>query len=96
MTTLEMIAEWRKGRSCAPSEAPEECPECTRALIDAIERDAQERAKSYVEFNRIISEQNLSLTDRLDVLQRRRRQSQLPDLPDTPLSLTVRFRDRPE
>ena len=38
MTPLEMIAEWSKGCSCATAGNPEECQECTRALIDAIER----------------------------------------------------------
>lgn len=37
MTPLEMIAEWRKGCSCSSPEMPEECSECTKALIDAIE-----------------------------------------------------------
>lgn len=32
-----MIAEWRKGCSCASHGRPEECQECTRGLIDAIE-----------------------------------------------------------
>lgn len=38
LTPLEMIAEWRKGCSCSDKEHPEECHECTLALIDAIER----------------------------------------------------------
>lgn len=38
MTPLEMITEWRKGCSCAHAGKPEECHECTRALIDALER----------------------------------------------------------
>lgn len=42
MTPLEMIAEWRKGCSCAPAGKPEECAECTRALIDALERGLSE------------------------------------------------------
>ena len=33
----ENIEEWRKGCSCAPNGQPEECPACTRALIDAID-----------------------------------------------------------
>lgn len=37
MTPLEMIAEWRKGCSNAPTDKPELCPECTRALIEALE-----------------------------------------------------------
>lgn len=37
MTLLEMIAEWRKGCSCSSHGKPEECAECTKALIDAIE-----------------------------------------------------------
>jgi hypothetical protein len=37
MTPLEMIAEWRKGCSCAPAGKPEACQECTRALIDGLE-----------------------------------------------------------
>lgn len=37
MTELEMIAEWRKGCSCASKERPEECTECTRGLVDALE-----------------------------------------------------------
>jgi hypothetical protein len=38
MTPIEMIEEWRRGCSCAPNGAPEECHECTVALIDALER----------------------------------------------------------
>jgi hypothetical protein len=38
MTPLQMIAEWRKGCTCASKESPEECPLCTRGLIDAMER----------------------------------------------------------
>lgn len=37
MTILEMIKEWRKGCSCGPHN-PANCPDCTAALIDAIER----------------------------------------------------------
>ncbi|USE78943.1 hypothetical protein NDR89_20110 [Cupriavidus gilardii] len=37
MTELEMIAEWRKGCSCASKEHPEECTACTRGLVDALE-----------------------------------------------------------
>jgi hypothetical protein len=33
---LEMIAEWRKG--CSVAQKPEECPECTLALINALEK----------------------------------------------------------
>jgi hypothetical protein len=33
-----MIAEWRRGCSCGPKEAPEQCEECTRSLVDALER----------------------------------------------------------
>jgi hypothetical protein len=38
MTPLDMIAEWRKGCSCAGKEHPEECHECTLELINSIER----------------------------------------------------------
>lgn len=38
MTPLQMIAEWRKGCSNTTAEHPEECHECTRALIDNIDR----------------------------------------------------------
>lgn len=38
MTPLEMIQEWRRGCSCADPQHPEQCQECTRALIDAMER----------------------------------------------------------
>jgi hypothetical protein len=38
MNIKEMIAEWKRGCSCAPKESPEDCQACTRALIDAIER----------------------------------------------------------
>lgn len=50
MTPLKMIEEWKKGCSCAGAmfdkitgkpagtTPPEECHECTRALIDAIEK----------------------------------------------------------
>jgi hypothetical protein len=37
MTPLQMIAEWKKGCSNAPKETPEDCPECTRALVACIE-----------------------------------------------------------
>lgn len=37
MTILEMIKEWRKGCSCGLHN-PADCPDCTTALIDAIER----------------------------------------------------------
>lgn len=38
MTPAQMIAEWRKGCSCADDPAhPEECQECTRGLIEAID-----------------------------------------------------------
>lgn len=36
MTILEMIKEWRRGCSCGPHN-PVNCPDCTTALIDAIE-----------------------------------------------------------
>lgn len=36
-----MIAEWRKGCSCAPSGNPSECQPCTEALIAAIEREVE-------------------------------------------------------
>lgn len=42
MTPLEMIAEWRRGCSCAAPGRPEECRECTRALVDALERKLKE------------------------------------------------------
>jgi hypothetical protein len=38
VTPLEMIAEWRKGCSCAPKGQPEECRACTRGLINALEK----------------------------------------------------------
>lgn len=50
MTPLEMIAEWRKGCSCAGplydemfgrpegTSSPAECEACTVGLIDALER----------------------------------------------------------
>jgi hypothetical protein len=38
MNCLQMIAEWHKGCTCATPGKPEECQECTRALIDALER----------------------------------------------------------
>jgi hypothetical protein len=37
MTPLELIAEWRKGCSCAPAGKPEECQACTAGLISALE-----------------------------------------------------------
>jgi len=37
---LEMIAEWRKG--CSVAQKPEECPECTLALINALEKSLTE------------------------------------------------------
>lgn len=36
MTPLEMIAEWRRGCSNTIGAEPEQCEECTRALIEAI------------------------------------------------------------
>lgn len=36
-TGLEMIAEWRKGCSVAPTK-PEDCPNCTLALVNALEK----------------------------------------------------------
>ena len=49
MIPLEMIAEWRRGCSCAGPRAPErettspvECIECTEALVDAIEKHVME------------------------------------------------------
>lgn len=55
MSPLEMIAEWRKGCSCAGAyfdkmmghpegtTQPEECHECTRGLIDALETKLKEQ-----------------------------------------------------
>lgn len=43
MTVLQMIAEWRKGCSCAEADRPEECQACTAALIDAIENHELKR-----------------------------------------------------
>lgn len=37
MTPLDMIAEWRKGCTCAAEGKPEECHECTTELINAME-----------------------------------------------------------
>ena len=41
---LEMIAEWRKGCSVAQiaGQPPEYCPECTLALINALEKALSE------------------------------------------------------
>ena len=38
MSPKQMIEEWRKGCSCAPASAPELCQECTRALIEALDK----------------------------------------------------------
>ena len=38
MNIPEMIKEWRKGCSCGPHN-PANCPDCTTALIDAIDRE---------------------------------------------------------
>lgn len=35
---FDMIAEWKRGCSCADAQHPEECQECTRALIECIEK----------------------------------------------------------
>jgi hypothetical protein len=51
MTNLERIKEWRKGCSCASSEHPEECHECTLGLISAIEKDLSEGAKNTEQAN---------------------------------------------
>ncbi len=44
MEILEMITEWRKGCSLS-GKNPIECPACTEALIDAIERHEKDRLK---------------------------------------------------
>lgn len=49
MTPLEMIAEWRKGCSCAAPGKPEECQECTVALINALERSIPGATKDAVD-----------------------------------------------
>lgn len=36
MTPLEMIAEWRRGCGNTIGAEPEQCEECTKALIEAI------------------------------------------------------------
>lgn len=54
MTALEIITEWRRGCSCAPKENPEYCPECTRAMIDALER-------KFNDFE-IVEQENVSLS----------------------------------
>lgn len=38
MTPLQMIEEWKRGCSDTEHGRPEDCPECTRGLIDALER----------------------------------------------------------
>lgn len=38
MTPKQMILEWRKGCSCSVPGKPEQCQQCTRALIDAIDK----------------------------------------------------------
>lgn len=38
MKPLRDIAEWMRGCSCGSVEHPEECAECTRALIESIKR----------------------------------------------------------
>lgn len=45
MEILEMIAEWRKGCSVSRKH-PVDCPECTEALINAIEAREKERVFS--------------------------------------------------
>lgn len=45
MTIIEMIAEWRRGCSDAAPDSPELCAQCTRGLIDAIERKELSRLK---------------------------------------------------
>ena len=47
VTILEMIEVWRAGCSCAEEGKPEQCEECTLALIIAIE-------------NKIISEEAIN------------------------------------
>jgi non-homologous end joining protein Ku len=46
MTPLEMIAEWRKGCSCAATGKPEQCQECALALINALERSLEAQTKA--------------------------------------------------
>ena len=58
MTPLEMIAEWRRGCSCAPPERAEECHECTRALIDALEGKLQGLVTEYRTEAKEIEEQD--------------------------------------
>lgn len=43
MTPIAMIQEWRKGCSCSSPEHPEECRECTRALLDDLEPALREQ-----------------------------------------------------
>lgn len=42
MTPLEMIAEWRRGCGNTIGAEPEQCEECTRALIEAIAAKLEE------------------------------------------------------
>lgn len=43
MSPLEIIEEWRRGCSDADPGKPEQCAECTRGAIEAIERQLQQQ-----------------------------------------------------
>lgn len=46
MTIIEMINEWRKGCSCGPHN-PANCPDCTTALVNAIEGKLIKSSKEF-------------------------------------------------
>lgn len=47
MNPGEMIEEWKKGCSCSSDGKPEECLECTRSLVDALDKYYQEQSDLY-------------------------------------------------
>lgn len=60
MTPLAMIQEWKRGCSCATPGKPEECAECTRGLLDALEpalkRQLAEAHEALAAANRLFEE----------------------------------------
>lgn len=60
MTPLAMVQEWKRGCSCATPGKPEECAECTRGLLDALEpalkRQLAEAHEALAAANRLFEE----------------------------------------
>lgn len=60
MTPLAMVQEWKRGCSCATPGKPEECAECTRGFLDALEpalkRQLAEAHEALAAANRLFEE----------------------------------------